>query len=85
VGVKRLAACYLRLPPYPHLPPRRGEGAGCITRELCLNVVWFDLEGMPPIHASLYWSFILETKPHGVRRQHPHGVYRCGIGSTLSR
>jgi hypothetical protein len=31
VGVKRLAACHLRWPPHPHLPPRRGEGAGCIT------------------------------------------------------
>ena len=44
VGVKRLAACHLRLPPHPHLPPRRGEGAGCITRESCPHVLWPDLD-----------------------------------------
>ena len=46
MGVKSLAACHLRLPPHPNLPPRRREGVGCITRESCPNVLWPDLDRM---------------------------------------
>lgn len=62
-----------RAPRIVENPPGQGPGAYLI------------LEGMPPIQASLYWSFILESKHHGVRRQQHYGVYRCGIGSALPR
>ena len=44
-----------------------------------------ELTGKRTLDATDRWSFILESKHHGVRRQHHHGVYRCGIGSALSR
>ena len=43
------------LAPHPHLPPRRGEGAGCITRTLCPHVLWPDLD--VPLGTYTGWNY----------------------------
>ena len=50
------------LAPHPNLPPRRGEGAGCITRESCPNVLWPDLVSILP---SAFWRYVRQMLRRG--------------------
>src|SRR5712691_7432043 len=69
VGVESLAACRMRSPPHPNLPPRRGEGAWSIARERCLNVVWPDSAPRNVGHMRQFrQDKLLHSQPHRCTR-----------------